>query len=114
MKGVSDSEAVKNALNVGDKMPSFKLSDANQKSVSSDDLLKEGNLVLVFYRGAWCPFCNLYLKNLQKNMEQIKVERRRFGGDLGRKSGQFFRCLQEKRTEFYRFKRSATRNGAEI
>jgi peroxiredoxin len=73
MKGVSDREAAKNALNVGDKMPSFKLTDANQKTVSSDDLLKQGNLVLVFYRGAWCPYCNLYLKNLQKNLDQIKA-----------------------------------------
>ncbi len=73
MKGVSDTEAVKNALNVGDKMPSFKLTDANNKTVSSDDLLKQGNIVLVFYRGAWCPYCNLYLKNLQKNLEQFKA-----------------------------------------
>lgn len=73
MKGVSDSEAAKNALKVGDKMPSFKLSDANNKIISSDDLLKQGNLVLVFYRGAWCPYCNLYLKNLQKNLDQIKA-----------------------------------------
>lgn len=73
MKVVSDREAAKNALNVGDKMPPFKLTDANDKTVSSDDLLKQGNLVLVFYRGAWCPYCNLYLKNLQKNLEQIKA-----------------------------------------
>ena len=54
-------------------MPSFTLKDAKKKTVSSEDLLKQGNLVLVFYRGAWCPFCNLYLKNLQKNLEQIKA-----------------------------------------
>ncbi|MGI9055905.1 MAG: peroxiredoxin-like family protein [Pyrinomonadaceae bacterium] len=70
---ISDSMAVKNALNVGAKMPSFILKDANNNAVSSDDLLKQGNLVLVFYRGAWCPFCNLYLKNLQKNLDQIKA-----------------------------------------
>jgi len=68
----SEAEAVKNALNVGAKMPSFSLKDSDGKSVSSDDLLKQGNLVLVFYRGAWCPFCNLYLNNLQKNAAAIK------------------------------------------
>ena len=72
-KIISDTVAAKTALNVGKKMPSFVLKDANNNTVSSDDLLKQGNLVLVFYRGAWCPFCNLYLKNLQKNLEQIKA-----------------------------------------
>jgi len=77
-KLISDADAVKNALNVGAKMPSFKLKDANGKSVGSDDLLKQANLVVVFYRGSWCPFCNLYLRDLQKNLSQIKEA----GGNL--------------------------------
>jgi len=77
-KSVSADEAAKNALNVGAKMPSFSLKDANGKVVGSDDLLKQGNLVVVFYRGSWCPFCNLYLRNLQKNLPQIKEA----GGNL--------------------------------
>ena len=68
----SDSDAAKNALNVGDKMPAFELKDIDGKTVSSDDLLKKGNLVIVFYRGAWCPFCNLYLQNLQNQAAAIK------------------------------------------
>ena len=75
-QAISDTMAAKTALNVGEKMPSFALKDANNNPVSSDDLLKQGNLVLVFYRGAWCPFCNLYLKNLQKNLGADKSERR--------------------------------------
>ena len=70
---VTDQIAAKIGLNVGAKMPAFSLKDSQNKTVSSDELLKQGNLVLVFYRGAWCPFCNLYLKNLQKNLEQIKA-----------------------------------------
>jgi peroxiredoxin len=77
-KTVSDSDAVKNALKAGAKMPVFKLKDATGKTVESRDLLKQGNLVVVFYRGSWCPFCNLYLRNLQKNMPQIKAA----GGNL--------------------------------
>lgn len=77
-KFVSAEDAAKNALNVGATMPAFSLKDANGKTVESRDLLKEGNLVVVFYRGAWCPFCNLYLRNLQKNMPQIKAA----GGNL--------------------------------
>ncbi|MDQ3179217.1 MAG: AhpC/TSA family protein [Acidobacteriota bacterium] len=73
-KAVTSEDAAKAALNVGAKMPSFTLSDANGKSVNSDDLLKKGNLVVVFYRGAWCPFCNLYLKKLQENLSGIKAQ----------------------------------------
>ena len=69
----SPAEAAKNALNVGAQMPAFALTDATGKNVSSSDLLKQGNLVVVFYRGSWCPFCNIYLRNLQKNLAQIKA-----------------------------------------
>ena len=69
---VSAEDAAKVALNVGAKMPSFDLKDARGLSINSDDLLKQGNLVVVFYRGSWCPFCNLYLKKLQQNLPQIR------------------------------------------
>ena len=73
-KVISAEEASKTALNVGGAMPNFTLSDSTGKMVKSDDLLKQGNLVVVFYRGAWCPFCNLYLKKLQENISQIKAQ----------------------------------------
>jgi len=69
---ITEAEAVKTALNVGAKMPSFTLRDIEGKPVASDDLLKKGNLVIVFYRGAWCPFCNLYLQSLQNQAAAIK------------------------------------------
>lgn len=65
-------QAAENALKVGAKMPSFSLADANGKLISSDSLMKEGNLVIVFYRGAWCPFCNTYLRTMQKNLGALK------------------------------------------
>lgn len=74
-KIVTDADAVKNALNVGAKIPNFALSDSTGKTVSSKDLLKDGNLVIVFYRGAWCPFCNTYLRNLQKRLTDITAAR---------------------------------------
>ncbi len=77
-KMITAADAAKVALNVGAKMPAFSLTDANGKTVASRDLLKQGNLVVVFYRGSWCPFCNLYLRNLQKNLAQIKAA----GGNL--------------------------------
>lgn len=70
-KFVSDADAVKNALSVGGQMPQFSLKDSTGKVVSSKELAKNGNLVIVFYRGSWCPFCNLYLRNLQKRLADI-------------------------------------------
>lgn len=75
---VTADEAAKNALAVGARIPAFTLRNEKGEAVSSADLLKEGNLVIVFYRGAWCPYCNLYLNNLQKNLGKITAS----GGKL--------------------------------
>lgn len=69
---ISDADAVKTALKPGELMPSFTLKDINGNDISSDDLIKKGNLVLIFYRGAWCPFCNTYLRELRRNAAAIK------------------------------------------
>jgi len=59
------SGAADKALKVGDKAPLFTLKDPDGKPVSSADLLAEGPLVLTFYRGVWCPYCNMELQALQ-------------------------------------------------
>ncbi len=48
-----ESGIMDRALNVGDKIPSFSLANTKGEKVSSDQLLKEGNLVVTFYRGVW-------------------------------------------------------------
>lgn len=68
---VTVEDAARGALNVGATMPAFVLKDSLGNAVKSGDLLKEGSLVIVFYRGSWCPFCNLYLRNLQKRLGDI-------------------------------------------
>jgi peroxiredoxin len=60
-------------IKVGDKLPSFALSDALGKEVRSDELLKKGPLLITFYRGSWCPFCNLALHSLQANLEKYQA-----------------------------------------
>lgn len=59
------------ALKVGDQIPDFTLPDATGRRVSSAELLVKGPLVVVFYRGAWCPWCNLELKALQDSLAEI-------------------------------------------
>ncbi len=48
-----ESGIMETALKVGDKMPSFSLPNMNGEIISSTDLLKDGNLVVTFYRGVW-------------------------------------------------------------
>lgn len=52
-------------LNVGERAPDFTLPNAYGKPVSLSAQLAKGPVVLAFYRGAWCPYCNLELKALQ-------------------------------------------------
>jgi len=59
------SGAANKALKVGDKAPLFTLKDPDGHPVSSAELLAKGPLVLTFYRGVWCPYCNLELQALQ-------------------------------------------------
>ncbi len=50
---LKDSGQAGRALGVGDKMPSFMLPNTKSEMIKSDDLLKNGNLVVTFYRGVW-------------------------------------------------------------
>lgn len=59
-------------LFINSKAPDFKATDQNGNTVRLKDLLKKGKVVLVFYRGEWCPYCNRYLKRLQDSLELVK------------------------------------------
>jgi peroxiredoxin len=60
------------ALKAADKAPDFVLNDPDGKPVSSRDLLAKGPLVVSFYRGVWCPYCNLELQALQAALPAIE------------------------------------------
>ncbi|MBP2616791.1 peroxiredoxin-like family protein [Chryseobacterium jejuense] len=61
-----------NSVQVGDQMPEFSLPNALGTIINSEDILKNGKIILAFYRGSWCPYCNLELKFLQDNLSRIK------------------------------------------
>jgi peroxiredoxin len=63
-----------NALQVGDKVEDFTLANHLGKNVELIDLLKKGPVVISFYRGAWCPYCNLELKALNDFLPQFKTK----------------------------------------
>jgi len=60
-------------LKVGDKAPLFTLPNAKGEQIQLANLLEQGALVLTFYRGIWCPYCNLQLKLLQEALPQISA-----------------------------------------
>ncbi len=60
-----------NSLKIGDKIPDFSLPNAINEIISSKNILKNGKMVIAFYRGSWCPYCNLELRALQENLSRI-------------------------------------------
>ncbi|MGP4050435.1 peroxiredoxin-like family protein [Streptomyces sp. 2A115] len=68
---LADSGQADRALTVGAQAPRFTLPSATGQTLSLDDLLAEGPVVLTFYRGAWCPYCNIALRALQQHHEAI-------------------------------------------
>lgn len=61
-----------NALGVGDQAASFSLPNARGSETSLSDLLQQGPVVISFYRGGWCPYCNLEFKALHDVLPQIR------------------------------------------
>jgi len=59
------------ALQPGDKAPQFELPDGDGMLWGSEELLRSGPLVVVFYRGRWCAYCNTQLAALQEIHKQI-------------------------------------------
>jgi peroxiredoxin len=56
---------------INSKAYDFKAKDQNGKDVRLKDLLKKGNVVLVFYQGQWSVFCNKFLQKLQDSLSLI-------------------------------------------
>jgi peroxiredoxin len=63
------------APRVGDEAPAFALPDQHGDEVWLSALLRGGPVVLIFYRGEWCPYCNLQLRTFQSNLAQFAEHR---------------------------------------
>ena len=60
------------ALRVGATLPALTLPDATGNPVDLNSLNASGPLVIVFYRGGWCPYCNLELREWQRLLPQLQ------------------------------------------
>jgi len=61
------------AIKAGDRAPHFNLKDQDGNDVSSAALLVNGPLVVTFYRGVWCPYCNIELQAINEVLPQIRA-----------------------------------------
>jgi peroxiredoxin len=61
-------------LNVGDAAPDFSLKDQNGTAFTLEDHVKKGTVVVFFYRGQWCPYCNKQIKGLQDSLMAIQTK----------------------------------------
>ena len=62
-----------NALQVGAKVSNFSLNNHSAEQVELADLLNNGPVIISFYRGNWCPYCNLELKALNNHLPEFKT-----------------------------------------
>ena len=68
-----NNAAASHALQPGDIAPDFILPNVDGRSVRLYSELERGPVVLVFYRGGWCPFCNIHLRGFQKSLAEFKA-----------------------------------------
>ena len=73
IRAVAKSGLAEKALKVGDKAPDFTLKNADGKEVTLSKLLKNGPVVMTWYRGGWCPYCNIALAAMQRRLPEMKA-----------------------------------------
>lgn len=74
-KGIDElveANFIANALKKGNTVPDFSLKDPSGNVVTLYDKLKKGRVILTWYRGGWCPYCNLTLRNLQNHVPEFE------------------------------------------
>ena len=71
--GETDPGAIKShALKMGEPAPDFTLKNALGKAVTLSAEIKRGPVILTWYRGGWCPYCNLALAYMQRFLTQFR------------------------------------------
>ena len=69
--GVDTNHDLPEGLKVGDKAPDFKAHDLQGNLFDSKEVLKEKDIIIIFYRGYWCSACDLYLSNLSDSLNLL-------------------------------------------
>lgn len=72
IEALIQTEIAQQSVKAGEQAPDFTLPDVFGNAVTLSELLKQGPVVVTFYRGEWCPFCNLQLRAFQRILPQIQ------------------------------------------
>lgn len=65
------ASGIAKGLAAGAKAPDFTLSNQAGKGITLSEETAKGPVILTFYRGEWCPFCNLELRAYQRMIDSI-------------------------------------------
>jgi peroxiredoxin len=68
------TEMIKNAFKTGDLLPEIKLRNALGNEVNVHNIIKDYKVIIAFYRGNWCPYCNLQLRALQQAIPKFEAK----------------------------------------
>ncbi len=71
-KGIDTDKHIPEGLPVGAEAPMFEAFSLSGDKIDTREILKKKKIVLIFYRGKWCPQCNRYLSNLSDSLKLIK------------------------------------------
>ena len=71
LTGVASSQNLSSTLLVGDNAPDFHGVDQAGELVNLRETLKNGPVVLIFFRGSWCPYCNKHISKFQDSIEYV-------------------------------------------
>ncbi|MCG8384429.1 MAG: AhpC/TSA family protein [Cytophagales bacterium] len=74
IQAVSASGILDQAKKMGDQAVDFELENALGDAVRLSDYLEKGPVILTWYRGGWCPYCNLTLRHMQKALPGFRAQ----------------------------------------
>lgn len=72
-ESLKQDHIVDKGLKIGDKVEDFELPNHEGTVLKLSEMLKDGTVVLTFYRGGWCPWCNLQLRYMQQSLPDFKT-----------------------------------------
>ncbi|MGJ8632562.1 MAG: peroxiredoxin-like family protein [Luteolibacter sp.] len=74
IEAIKAANVVENALSVGDTAPDFTLKNALGQEISLAAELKKGPVILTWYRGNWCPYCNIALAAMEEELPEFQKQ----------------------------------------
>lgn len=69
---VAQLQLAQHAVKKGQQAPNFTLPDPHGQTVQLRDLLQKGPVIITWYRGGWCPYCNLQLRAYQAYLDRFE------------------------------------------